>query len=360
MDAAPALHGYVLTSLKGRATLVLDNPEKDESNPVLAVWRHGMGTAAAFTSDLTTNWARDWVAWDRYQAFVKQLILHISRAEKPGNLELQTYASGGAGVISVEDVAPEERFLQMGAAVMGPHDRNENVTLQQVGPRRYEGRFNLWGQGRYQVAVIGQGAGEPEQAVGGFVLPYSAEFLRFRADPIALNEISQYTGGRILKGNETSGDIFVPQRRPHSTDQPLTDVFLLLVACLVPLDVAVRRVQPDLALIRHWLGLHRKVESEKTLAALLRRKRAIEFVKPADRAGAPLPPSRPKGGPPTAPPPRPPPPAPLPEAEERTTGRLLAKKKKWTDRKQDEGSKGGGSPSPPAPLPGGEGSEETT
>src|SRR5690606_24188571 len=78
IDAMPALHGYVITTPKPRSTTILEVPDAEEPEPVLATWRHGLGTTAAFTSDLSPNWGKDWVTWDRYRAFVQQLIIDIS------------------------------------------------------------------------------------------------------------------------------------------------------------------------------------------------------------------------------------------------------------------------------------------
>ena len=151
IDAMPALHAYVLTTPKARSVTILKGPEKEEINPVLATWRFGLGKTAAFTSDLSPNWGSEWVQWQGYEAFVKQLMIEISRVEQRSDLFLQTFAAGDEGVILVEDYHPQESMLEIQAQVNGPHDRETSLSLKQVGPRRYEGRFPLWGKGRYQV-----------------------------------------------------------------------------------------------------------------------------------------------------------------------------------------------------------------
>src|SRR5688572_30078093 len=60
IDAMPPLRGLVLTTAKPRASLVLQAPaagsiEGDSPDPLLATWRFGLGTTAAFTSDLAPN-----------------------------------------------------------------------------------------------------------------------------------------------------------------------------------------------------------------------------------------------------------------------------------------------------------------
>ena len=119
----PPLHAYVLTTPKARSVTILKGPAKDEINPVLSTWRFGLGKTAAFTSDLSPNWGSDWVQWDQYEAFVKQLMIEISRVEQHSDLNLQTFASGDEGVILVEDYHPQEVMLEIQAQISGPHER---------------------------------------------------------------------------------------------------------------------------------------------------------------------------------------------------------------------------------------------
>ena len=63
VENAPPLHGYVLTTAKPRASTVLrvppDKEAPDQLDPLLATWRFGLGTTAAWTSDLGGAWAQD-------------------------------------------------------------------------------------------------------------------------------------------------------------------------------------------------------------------------------------------------------------------------------------------------------------
>jgi Ca-activated chloride channel homolog len=330
-NAMPPLHAYVLTTAKARSMTVLKAPAQDEINPVLSIWRFGLGTSAAFTSDLSPNWGSDWVQWSGYEAFVKQLMIEISRVAQHSDLNLQTFASGEEGVILVEDYHPQESMLEIQAQIQGPHEREMSLALKQTGPRSYEGRFPLWGKGRYQVALAGVGAGRSEQTLGGFVVAYSREYLRFRSDPILLRQIAQRTGGRVLSGQETGKELFHVPLVAKEASKSILAWLLILLPCLIPLDVGVRRVQLDWSVIRGWFGSGRKAESIETLGALLQLKKKVRDTT-GSGPGAPvkLPKteaSRP-GRTAAPPPPQPSPVAePAPEAAS-TTERLLAMKRK--------------------------------
>jgi hypothetical protein len=277
--------------------------------------------------------------WDRFQAFVKQLLIDVSRVERESALQMRSFAAGDQGVVLVEDYAPQEAFLDVRAQVSGPHDFSRTIDLKPVGPRRYEGRFPLTGEGRYQILAAAAAGERSDRVSGGFIVPYSPEYTRFRSDPIALDEVWEKTGGRRLDGTETGQQIFGLERHPKESSRPVFDWFLVALACLVPIDVGVRRVQIDLALIRSWLRFRRKAETTQTLGALLQRKEKVGEVLRSRRearpatGGPPVTPVRwPPGGikptvPAVAPPAGPKPPE-TPPGTGSTTEQLLAMKRK--------------------------------
>ncbi|MFN0051965.1 MAG: VWA domain-containing protein [Planctomycetales bacterium] len=315
IDAMPPLHGYVITTAKGSPAMsVLNVPgdasegdEEGDIDPILAVWRYGLGQTAAFTSDLSPNWAADWMSWDRYAAFVQQLITRISRVRKAGHLRMWTYTAGNEGVVVVEDFHEQESFLEIEARIAGPRDRSERLPLKQIGPRRYQASMPLWGKGRYHiVAAPVSGDREDDRAFGDFIVPYSPEYLRFRSNPLVLNDIAARTGGQVLDRDSTAQDIFETNRQPKRSSREIFDWFLIALACLLPLDVGVRRVQLDWYVIKGWLGLGRRAgPSTQTMGALLERKQAVDSQIEARKAETPMP---------VRLPPRPVAPRPRPEA----------------------------------------------
>ncbi len=340
----PPLHGYVLTTAKERLTeeiLQAHLPEEESVDPVLARWKYGLGTTAAFTSDLSTNWGADWVGWEGYRAFVKQLMTDIARVQEEEHLRMWAYSSGTQGVVVAEDFHPQNMFLEMQAQVAGPQDRSESITLRQIAPRRYQATFPLWGPGRYQVMAIGKSGDRTARSQGGFIVSYSPEYLRFRSNPMVLDEIAEKTGGKVLKKDAKAAEIYLSGRHPKRSSRPIFDWFLIALACLLPLDVAFRRIQIDRNSFAALLGLgSRKAESTATMGTLLSRKQTLKKAFDAQRLptlGTPgRPSSSPAPGASGAAPPKPPTAKPAetkPPADESTTGRLLELKRK----RQQEG-----------------------
>lgn len=294
------LGGYVLTTAKDRAEVVLVTPPKQgdikdgedpEIDPVLVTWKYGLGTAAAWTSDLSANWGKNFLATQTFRPFVKQLLTKVSRVNRKAHLRMWTYTSGNQGTIIIEDFHPEEAFLEVTAQVSGPRNRTETVQLKQIGPRRYQATVDLWGKGRYQAMSVGVSGDRTDRAHGGFIVPYSPEYLRFRSNPIVLKEIAKKTGGQFFEdGPPKADEIYLKNREPKKSSRPIFDWFLIALVCLIPIDVAVRRVQIDFYLIKSWFGLgKRKQQSTETMGALLQRKKAVASELDAHRKETPLP-----------------------------------------------------------------------
>ena len=280
---SPQLHGYVLTTPRDdpRATIVLAAPPTEselasgetETDPILAVWRYGLGVTAAFTSDLTERWGKSWVAWDQYQKLVNQMVTRISRARREQYLRVYTYVNGNEGVVVVEDFHSEETLLDVNVSVTGPNNFEQSQQVRQIAPRRYQTSLPLKGEGRYQVMIGATDGTRKETAYAGFIVSYSPEYLRFRANPIVLRDIAERTGGSELQTDQSPEElakIIYGNRKPKRSSRPIFDWFLMGLACLLPMDVAIRRVQIDLAWIRK-LFRREKRESNATIGALLQR-----------------------------------------------------------------------------------------
>lgn len=281
VEAMPELKGYVLTTAKDAPAMTVlrvppDEKEPDQLDPLLVVWQHGLGKTAAWTSDFSANWASNWQNWDRLEAFTKQLVTDISRVRKEGSLRMSTYNTGGEATIVIEDFNPEESFLETQARITGPGDRSETVTLRQVSPRRYQATIPLWGHGRYHVSAQGKGGERTDQVFGGFIVPYSPEYLRLRSDRKTLDDIAERTEGRVLTGDPEKDAIYTTARRPQLSSRPIFDWFLIALAILLIIDVAVRRIQIDADALRSLLFWKRRQgPATATMGTLLQRKQEV-------------------------------------------------------------------------------------
>src|SRR6266851_5714568 len=81
------------------AELVLVTPKTD---PLLAVQRYGLGRTAAFTSDLSARWGKDWVHWSQFSQFVAQLIRWVQRQGVTENFDVRVDIREGQAVVQAD------------------------------------------------------------------------------------------------------------------------------------------------------------------------------------------------------------------------------------------------------------------
>jgi Ca-activated chloride channel family protein len=79
----PVVFGYVMANVKPATQLLLVAHSGD---PVLAVSRHGLGSALAYTSDVTDKWGSQWLTWNQFGRFWSQALRSILRRESTEGL----------------------------------------------------------------------------------------------------------------------------------------------------------------------------------------------------------------------------------------------------------------------------------
>lgn len=250
---APQLLGYVGTAERD-PSVAITALVSHKDDPVFAVWQHGLGRSAAFTSDAKPRWAAGWMNWPGFGQFWTQVFRDIVRREG-SDAALRVESRVGfddareqdrRGRIEVDVTTPEGQFkndLKLRARVVAPDLTATEIPLTQTAAGRYEGYFAAPARGSYLATVI-QDEATTIAATGG-VKQYSPEFVIAGADATLLEQLSMATGGRILGSaspDDTEGGLF--DRRstktiPHEVWQSL----ILLALLLLPIDVGMRRVR---------------------------------------------------------------------------------------------------------------------
>lgn len=284
IDSLPLLHGYVATTPKETATVILTGPEDD---PLLAAWQYGLGRSVAFTSDATSRWAAEWVDWAGYADFWSQAVRWTIIEGATSNVETRVVQRGEEAVVIADARDSQGGYLnglQLEAAVVNSQLERLNVPLQQTAPGRYEAVFSPSREGAYFVTVAGSApASDAADAPGGvvqtagWVLSYSDEYRLDAADagePLALLEaIANTTGGRSL--TDRPGDAFLHNLDQERAAQPLWPYFVLAALLLLPVDVAVRRLV---------IG-SRDVERVRVVVGALRSRAPVEAAASTERLG---------------------------------------------------------------------------
>ncbi|MFQ5656138.1 MAG: VWA domain-containing protein [Candidatus Methylomirabilales bacterium] len=215
----PPLGGYVATTPKPTAELLLTSPQGD---PLLSVWRYGIGRSAVFTSDAKGRWGVLWLKWEGFPQLFSQLIRWTLRRGQRQELNAEFDRRGDRGVITVEAVSPQGEFLnflEARAGVIAPDKSRYVVDLAQVAPGRYEGAFPLKGEGAYLLGVIEQRGEETiHSELGSLILPYASEHRTLGLNLPRLKEVVGLTGGGLIDRAE---EVFRLGRRPSVVSTPL-------------------------------------------------------------------------------------------------------------------------------------------
>jgi len=271
----PQLHGYVATTAKDKATVPLISHEKD---PVLAHWRFGLGKSVAFTSDVTSRWASEWVQWDGFQRFWAQTARWAMRETSETTFRVEVNSREGAGYIKIDAVDEDGKFvnfLRPRAVVIGPGPKFERHELEliQTGPGIYEHAFPLSDRGTYMVNVTyATTDGKSGMIPAGLALSYSREYEYNETNLPLLENLAGAAGGRVLAEMD---DPFAHDLKASATVTPVWIVFAIIGLCLFPLEIFVRRVAidygflqaPFVRLLRMVPALARKVPSPRPKAA---------------------------------------------------------------------------------------------
>jgi uncharacterized membrane protein len=238
--AVPPLGGYVATSLKSTAELVLMSHQED---PVLATWRYGLGRAAAFTSDAKARWGVLWLRWRDFNKFWAQLTRWTLRSGSRSDTVARVDRHDDVGEITVDAVDGKGEFinfLDTQVGVVAPNRERTVIDLEQIGPGRYRGRFPAGQEGVY---LVGMAQRHNEQVIGsqlaGLVVPYAQELRDLGVDETLLRELSELTGGGAVSDPR---EVFQRARHRSRIAIEIWPWMVGAVALLILPEIAVRRL----------------------------------------------------------------------------------------------------------------------
>jgi uncharacterized membrane protein len=236
----PPLGGYVATTVKNTAELVLMSHQED---PVLATWRYGLGRSAAFTADAKAKWGVLWLRWRDYNKFWAQLTRWTLRSGTRSDTVTLVERRDGVGEVLVDAVDGKGEFinfLDTQVGVVSPNRERTVIDLEQVGPGRYRGRFPAPQEGVY---LVGMAQRHNERVVGsqlaGLVVPYAQELRDLGVDEARLREVAELTSGDSLG---QAREAFLKARRQSRIAVEIWPWLVGAVALLLVPEIALRRL----------------------------------------------------------------------------------------------------------------------
>ncbi|MBC8077398.1 MAG: VWA domain-containing protein, partial [Chloroflexales bacterium] len=243
LEALPSLYGYNATEQRPAARNILVTPD---GKPLLAQWQYGLGRSVAWTSDLKSQWARDWVAWGEFPRFVNGLLDALLPPPTTGGLSLQarTETNGASAIFELNAADESGRpldSLALEGRLLDPAQGGAELSFVQVGPGRYRAVVPAGEPGVYLAQVAATASdGQPVGNVStGLVVSYSPEYSARRDNPQLLAELARLTGGRL---DPVPAAMYAAPNQPVGIVQEMALALLWLALLLWPLDIAVRRL----------------------------------------------------------------------------------------------------------------------
>ncbi|CAN5675754.1 VWA domain-containing protein [soil metagenome] len=232
---APLLMGLNITQLKPGAELLLSSEKGD---PLLAVWRYGAGSVAAFTSDAKGRWASEWLGWPGYGKFWTQLARELVKSGVRKDLTFTVKEEEKNLVIEADAISEKGDFrddLDVSVSLAAQGSAPVSVKAVQTGPGTYRATVPKPDAESAMVA-ISDGKGRPLTA--GWTRGYSAEYLLRDEKFETMHKLAEMTGGKM---RPEPGEVFRPTKQAAQTRRDLAPYLLGLALMLWPVDIWVRR-----------------------------------------------------------------------------------------------------------------------
>lgn len=237
IDSFPQLDGYLTTSAKPRANVVLVS---DEDDPILASWQYGLGKVVAWTSDFEGLWTDRLLGSDEGGRLWLNSLSYILPSSQSKEFNVDTRRQGDRGEILVQ-LKDGQSSMDGKAIVVSPDGSKQEVNMEALRPGEYRGSFDIGPKGVYAINVIdskdGAIVGSADTALA---VSYSPEYdIRDRQGIALLERIVEETGGKIIEDPE---DVFRDEGERVWKKQELAPYLLPFMLILFILDIALRRV----------------------------------------------------------------------------------------------------------------------
>jgi len=233
LDPLPPVDGFVLTYPKAPTRRLWSAAE---GQPLLAVWRYGLGRSAAFTSSLDAVWGRRWVEWSELPRFAAQLLDWVGGPS--GSLLIEAEREAETITVRLEDSAWTDRSGALRPPVLSILDGSGTITLGEMAARA-PGSYEYRATSSADVVVRVDGA-DGVSAFDPVALAPPQEYRQVSVNRPLLAELARRGGGVFLDApvSEVPIDILPALESSIAARGPLRRLALLGAAIVLVIEVA--------------------------------------------------------------------------------------------------------------------------
>jgi hypothetical protein len=283
----PALTGYVATTPRAAADVILQSPQND---PLLATWEYGLGRVMAWTSDAQGRWTASLLGWPSANRFFGDVVRYtLPQAGDPA-LQMESQVQGDHTHLLV--TAPSLSGAGVTVSAVAPDLSASQLILGSTGPGRFEGDLPTDQVGSYLVHVTQSAGGAVRHTnTFGIVVPYSPEYRNLGTDLNSLRAVARAGGGTLLTDATQAYRLPVPATQAAL---PIDELLLVLAIILFPIDVALRRLILRVEDVPAWKqAFQRKaagaIAAEATVTRLRERVSGVRTARAAKSGPPPTP-----------------------------------------------------------------------
>jgi len=234
----PLLSGYVATTPRDQADHHL---LATENYPLLSTWNYGLGRSAVFTSNLGEKWTSEWLNWEQFDVFSRNLFNWLTRDFSSQYLSADLNIDGISGEIVVNALDDEGNylnFLDFEVNLRSPHSEGlRQFNLEQAGPGLYRSEIEAGQSGVYTAEISTEVHGREINVLVSDVLSYSPEYRVTDTNYELLSGIAENTGGRVLS---SAREIFSERAVSYERTADIWVPLLIFALFLFLLDVGLR------------------------------------------------------------------------------------------------------------------------
>lgn len=237
-DGSPSLLGYIASTPKTAATVLL---ESDREDPILTVWQYGLGRSVAWNSDGTNEWTGKFAGWDRYATLWHNIIDWTISNTDLGDDVMQVAQEAGSIIIDYE-TGEYSADTDIAAVLTDESGNRRDVTLKAVSPGKYHAEVEASETGVYSINVRRQENGEIVKNVNtAAAMQYSREY-RYAEISSNLDGFVAQIGGRYIT---KPAEVFDTDLEGAVAKTDITQILLVLAVLLFVLDIVMRRLHLD-------------------------------------------------------------------------------------------------------------------
>lgn len=232
-EGLPKLQGYIGTSPKDAATVLLASPVND---PILSVWQYGLGRTAAWCSDLSGEWSALYNTWDKNNVFWQNIINYTIENYSDEPIEINSTYENGEVNITLNS-SNKDYLLDSTVQMKSPSNKIVNVNLEPVRKGVYKGKFIPDEVGSYMMKGI-QKDGDDIVGTGlsGITIPYSEEYKLI--DNNSFMDFVEKIGGKVINDPD---EVFSEIDNKVKTSKNIANNLLIIALILWIVDIALRR-----------------------------------------------------------------------------------------------------------------------